>query len=139
MWTPSPRTWTPRSSPPPPILTLSPATRTFVIASAGHPPPLFAHADNTTELVTPPTCLPLGVGGEPYSSAELSLPRGSTLVLYTDGLVERRGRDIDEGIARLCATIPPHATLDEMADAMVAGPAAEPGRDDIACLLARIA
>jgi serine phosphatase RsbU (regulator of sigma subunit)/anti-sigma regulatory factor (Ser/Thr protein kinase) len=71
--------------------------------SAGHLPALLVGADGEPTLLEQPPGLPLGVnaGGE-YASARFEFPAGSTLLLYTDGLVERRGESIDEGLRRLC-------------------------------------
>jgi hypothetical protein len=53
--------------------------------------------DGTAELVDLPAGPPLGLGGLPFEAAEIDLAEGSLLALYTDGLVESRDRDIDEG------------------------------------------
>ncbi|MFI9296620.1 ATP-binding SpoIIE family protein phosphatase [Streptomyces gardneri] len=70
-------------------------------ASAGHPPILVRGADGTVHRAEDATAPPLGTGGWRYASGSIALPPGSTAVLYTDGLVERRGADIDEGVAVL--------------------------------------
>ena len=70
--------------------------------SAGHPPPLVAFPDGRIELLEGGRGLPLGAGTDTkYTQDVLELPVGTVLVLYTDGLVERRGQPIDEGFARL--------------------------------------
>jgi serine phosphatase RsbU (regulator of sigma subunit)/anti-sigma regulatory factor (Ser/Thr protein kinase) len=70
--------------------------------SAGHPPPLVAFPDGRIELLEGGRGLPLGAGTHTkYTQDVLELPVGTVLVLYTDGLVERRGLPIDEGFARL--------------------------------------
>ena len=70
--------------------------------SAGHPPPLVAFPDGRIELLEGGRGLPLGAGTDTkYTQDVLELPVGTVLVLYTDGLVERRGQPIDEGLARL--------------------------------------
>ncbi|MEV1052533.1 ATP-binding SpoIIE family protein phosphatase [Streptomyces sp. NPDC049887] len=73
----------------------------LVYASAGHLPILVRDADGTVHRAEEPTGPPLGTGGWLHSSATIPLQPGSTAVLYTDGLVERRGEDIDEGVAAL--------------------------------------
>ncbi|MCX4511781.1 serine/threonine-protein phosphatase [Streptomyces sp. NBC_01619] len=73
----------------------------LVYASAGHLPILVRDADGTVHSAEEPTGPPLGTGGWLHSSGTIALQPGSTAVLYTDGLVERRGEDIDEGIAAL--------------------------------------
>ncbi|NNJ08401.1 SpoIIE family protein phosphatase [Streptomyces sp. PKU-MA01144] len=73
----------------------------LVYASAGHLPVLVRDADGTVHRAEEPTGPPLGTGGWLHSSGTIPLQPGSTAVLYTDGLVERRGEDIDEGVAAL--------------------------------------
>ncbi|MFM7719179.1 MAG: SpoIIE family protein phosphatase [Actinomycetota bacterium] len=83
-------------------LILDPATRTVRYSSAGHPPCLVARADGTTVLLEDATSMPLGVeSGIAYPEAVFALEPGDTVVLFTDGLVERRDESIDEGLARL--------------------------------------
>ncbi|MFJ8888624.1 SpoIIE family protein phosphatase [Streptomyces sp. NPDC102402] len=73
----------------------------LVYASAGHLPILVCDEDGTVHRAEDPTGPPLGTGGWVHTSGTIALPPGSTAVLYTDGLVERRSEDIDEGIASL--------------------------------------
>ncbi|WP_406004244.1 MULTISPECIES: SpoIIE family protein phosphatase [unclassified Streptomyces] len=73
----------------------------LVYASAGHLPILVCHEDGTVHRAEDPTGPPLGTGGWIHTSGTIALPPGSTAVLYTDGLVERRSEDIDEGVAAL--------------------------------------
>ncbi|MFC8513781.1 SpoIIE family protein phosphatase [Streptomyces sp. NPDC057257] len=75
-----------------------PVSRKCSIARAGHPPPALVRPDGGVEFPDVPTGLPLGLGGLPFETADLELAEGSRLVLYTDGLVEDRERDIDEGL-----------------------------------------
>ncbi|WP_053629365.1 ATP-binding SpoIIE family protein phosphatase [Streptomyces sp. H021] len=70
-------------------------------ASAGHLPILVRDEHGTVRRAADPTGPPLGTGGWLHSSGTIALGPGSTAVLYTDGLVERRGEDIDEGVAAL--------------------------------------
>ncbi|MGI5353371.1 SpoIIE family protein phosphatase [Streptomyces sp. CA-250714] len=70
-------------------------------ASAGHVPILVRDADGTVHRATEHTGPPLGTGGWLHTSGSLPLPEGATAVLYTDGLIERRDADIDEGVAAL--------------------------------------
>ncbi len=82
---------------------------------------------------------PLGLGGLPFESAEFSLPEGSVLALFTDGLVERRDRDVDEGYRLLHeALAAPAVSLDARCGAVVEAllPSGAPG-DDVALLMAR--
>ncbi|MFI5805811.1 SpoIIE family protein phosphatase [Streptomyces sp. NPDC051561] len=73
----------------------------LVYASAGHLPILVRHEDGTVARAEDHTGPPLGTGGWMHTSGTIALPPGSTAVLYTDGLVERRREDIDEGVAAL--------------------------------------
>ncbi|WP_326694327.1 ATP-binding SpoIIE family protein phosphatase [Streptomyces sp. NBC_01766] len=73
----------------------------LVYASAGHLPVLVRDEDGTVRRAADPTGPPLGTGGYQHTSDSIALPPGSAAVLYTDGLVERRGEDIDEGVAAL--------------------------------------
>ncbi|MGW7301702.1 ATP-binding SpoIIE family protein phosphatase [Streptomyces sp. NPDC054829] len=73
----------------------------LVYASAGHLPILVRDEGGTVLRADEPTGPPLGTGGWIHSSGSIPLGPGSTAVLYTDGLVERRDEDLDEGIASL--------------------------------------
>ncbi len=73
----------------------------LVYASAGHLPILVRDDHGTVSRADEPTGPPLGTGGWLHSSGSIPLLPGSTAVLYTDGLVERRNEDLDEGIAAL--------------------------------------
>ncbi|MER7486028.1 SpoIIE family protein phosphatase [Streptomyces sp. NPDC126497] len=78
-----------------------PVSRHCTVARAGHPPPAVVRPDGGVEFWDVPPGPPLGLGGLPFESADRELPEGSRLVLYTDGLVEDRGHDIDVGLERL--------------------------------------
>jgi serine phosphatase RsbU (regulator of sigma subunit)/anti-sigma regulatory factor (Ser/Thr protein kinase)/PAS domain-containing protein len=78
-----------------------PVSRVCTIARAGHPPPALIRPDGGVDFPDVPAGPPLGLGGLPFETADLTLEAGSRLVLYTDGLVEDRGRDIDEGLELL--------------------------------------
>ena len=115
---------------------------TCEVASAGHLPPLLVRPDGSNEfldvLLAPP---PLGVGTGPIQSRTLPIEDGSLLVLYTDGLVEKRTRDIDEGLNRLRELFTPATVdlpLEELCRATLAGVYADEQRDDIAVLIARL-
>lgn len=77
----------------------------LVYASAGHLPILVRDEDGTVHRAAEPTGPPLGTGGWVHTSGTIALPPGSTAVLYTDGLVERRSEDIDEGVASLARAL----------------------------------
>jgi serine phosphatase RsbU (regulator of sigma subunit) len=96
--------------------------------NAGHPPPVLLHPDGRTELLQDRPELLLGVDpSTTRTDHEHALPVGSTLLLYTDGLIERRGQDLDDGIARLrdtlteLADLPLDALLDQLLDRLVPG------------------
>ncbi|AZS83256.1 GAF domain-containing protein [Streptomyces griseoviridis] len=115
-----------------------PVSRRCVIARAGHPPPAVVRPDGTVDFPEVPAGPPLGLGGLPFETAELELPEGSRLVLYTDGLVEDRERDIDEGLDLLRGSLEragqsPEDTCRAVLDARV--PARQ--TDDVALIVAR--
>jgi serine phosphatase RsbU (regulator of sigma subunit)/anti-sigma regulatory factor (Ser/Thr protein kinase) len=116
-------------------------TGTCEVASAGHLPPLLVHPDGSNELLDVLPAPPLGVGTGLIQSRTLTIEDGSLLVLYTDGLVEKRGRDIDEGLGRLRDVFGPGSAdepLEELCKATLAGVWAAEHRDDIAVLMARL-
>jgi serine phosphatase RsbU (regulator of sigma subunit)/anti-sigma regulatory factor (Ser/Thr protein kinase) len=110
-------------------------------SSAGHPPPVVAFPDGRVELLEGGRGLPIGTGlGPKYRQSVVELPAGSIVLLYTDGLVERRGGSIDEGIDALVAAMrdgPSDAEqlLEHVVDTLVEG--AGQRADDIAILAAR--
>jgi serine phosphatase RsbU (regulator of sigma subunit) len=107
--------------------------------NAGHPPPLLLSRDGRTSVLERPPDTLLGLGTEARADHELPLHAGDTLVLYTDGLVERRGVPLDEGIAWLAGTLPRFAgrPLDELCDALLADTAGR-RQDDVAVLAVRL-
>ncbi|MFH8368326.1 SpoIIE family protein phosphatase [Streptomyces sp. NPDC018031] len=94
------------------ICVYDPADAGYTVATAGNLTPLLAHADGTTAFPEVPRGAPLGAGAIPYDAVRLSAPEGSTLVLYTDGLLKARARDIDTQRARLLAAAAALAPLD---------------------------
>lgn len=116
-----------------------PATRRCTIASAGHPPPAIVSPDGDVAFADVPAGAPIGLGLGNYESLETELAEGSLIALYTDGLIERRGIDIDQGLERLrCALALPAPDLDGLCSAVIETIAARmPSDDDIALLLAR--
>lgn len=111
------------------------------LATAGHPPPLLRHPGGDTEVLRIPPGLLLGIDPDAdYPTTEITLPPGSVLALYTDGLVETPGTDIDESINALAQHLgqaqSPH--LDELADTLILhAEQSTPRYDDIALLLIR--
>jgi len=119
------------------------AEQTIIYSCAGHLPPALLRPDGTVELLDQATHPPLGirVPGVPRPQATLSYAPGAVLVLYTDGLVERRGEDIDVGLRRLTDGLRRHRSLDPeplaealLTDLGVAGGAA----DDTALVVIRL-
>ncbi|MDX3533028.1 SpoIIE family protein phosphatase [Streptomyces sp. MB09-01] len=116
-----------------------PVTGHCTVTRAGHPPPAVAEPDGTVYLVKTPPGVPLGVGGITFTTTEISLPPGSLLVLYTDGLIEARSRDIDERLNELTSLLTePHQPLDHLCDTLIAHLVPASADDDIALLAARI-
>lgn len=115
---------------------------TLEIASAGHLPPLLVRPDGSSELLEVPPAPPLGVsGGAAIESRQFTVEDGSLFVIYTDGLVESRGRDIDDGLARLRGLFDAEALtrpMEDLAKATLDGVYADHHRDDIAVLIARL-
>ncbi|MET7921224.1 SpoIIE family protein phosphatase [Streptomyces avermitilis] len=115
-----------------------PVSRRLVLASAGHPPPAVLLPDGTAQVVRVSAGPPLGVGGLPFEAMERELPEGSLIALYTDGLIEGRGRDLDRGTAELCrALVLPGASLEALCDSVLKSVLPESPSDDVALLLAR--
>jgi serine phosphatase RsbU (regulator of sigma subunit) len=83
-------------------LLIDPETGDTEIVNAGHLPPLLV-GDGGSEAVETVVGTPFGVSGEGRASVTIRVRPGASLVAVTDGLVERRGEDIDEGIARVLA------------------------------------
>ncbi|MFJ5265105.1 SpoIIE family protein phosphatase [Streptomyces sp. NPDC088387] len=115
-----------------------PVSRLCTIARAGHPPPALIRPDGTVEYAEVPAGPPLGLGGLPFETVDVELAEGTRLVLYTDGLVEDRTWDIDEGLEMLRSTLEqagpsPEDTCRAVVDARL------PDRpsDDIALIVAR--
>ncbi|MEU6380735.1 SpoIIE family protein phosphatase [Streptomyces sp. NPDC046909] len=115
-----------------------PVSRRCTLARAGHPPPALIHPDGSVEFPEVPAGPPLGLGGLPFDTADLELAEGSRLVLYTDGLVEDRERDIDVGLELLRAALAragdsPENTCQVVLDSRLTSRAS----DDIALIVAR--
>ncbi len=120
---------------------LNPDTGELVYSSAGHPPPILVLADGTTQLLDEGRTIPLGIRAErPRPEAHVTLPARATLLLYTDGLVERRRSGLDHGIARASVLLQDGRgfTLDDLADQIMSRLAPSDGyQDDVALLLYR--
>ena len=84
------------------VVVLDPATGEAEITSAGHPPPALVTPEGEAGLVAVTPGAPLGVSADSaFTAAAVRLDPGASLVLYSDGLVERRSEPIDVGLARL--------------------------------------
>ncbi|MCW2904443.1 MAG: Serine phosphatase RsbU regulator of sigma subunit-like protein [Streptosporangiaceae bacterium] len=119
--------------------TYDPVGRGWAFARAGHVPPIILWPDGSTAVLELPPGLPLGIGDGHFETRELRLPAGATLVLCTDGLVESRERDIDEGMAALCETLKgADSGLEQMCDTTIEALRPNHDRDDIALLMARV-
>ncbi|MEU9719624.1 SpoIIE family protein phosphatase [Streptomyces sp. NPDC047976] len=116
-----------------------PTTQRCTMARAGHPPPALLLPDGTVTFPDLPAGPPLGLGGLPFESAEIRLPENSRLVLYTDGLIEDRHRDIDLALEELHRTLAadPGRSPEDTCQAIVDALAPEHPADDIALLVAR--
>ncbi|MFI9270882.1 SpoIIE family protein phosphatase [Kitasatospora sp. NPDC052896] len=116
-----------------------PARNRWTLSSAGHLPPALLTPGRPNEFVDVPTGPPLGTGLGGYEQATRELLPDQVLLLYTDGLVERREEDIDASLARLGAlTLPAAGDLDDVLDAVLHGLTPHPAEDDIALLAARV-
>lgn len=112
-----------------------PLADTLSVASAGHVPPAVLGGDGTVRYVDDRLGPPLGVGSRPFVQRRVPFGAGAALLLFTDGLIERRGQDIVDGLSQLAAQLAVPADSDELlVDRIVA--AAEQS-DDTAVLLAR--
>jgi serine phosphatase RsbU (regulator of sigma subunit) len=108
-------------------------------SSAGHPPPLLIRPDGTTRYPQAEPGLPLGVDpGVPRPDHKLPLPADSTLVLFTDGLVEHPDRPLDAGLDALAEVAAAHAglSLDDLGRTLADARLGD-GRDDLALLALR--
>lgn len=104
------------------IMIYEPVTRELTWTNAGHPYPVVVPASGTPHLLVDTHGPPLGVDGEArYQRSSLVLGHGDTVVLYSDGLIERREHDLDEDFERLLETIPldaprPAALVEQLLD-----------------------
>lgn len=109
-------------------------------SNAGHPPPVLVHADGTARLLLRSPELLLGMEPDtPRSDGELLLEHGSTVILYSDGLIERRDQSLDDGLEQLLAaaaelhTEHPDALCDGLLSRLAAG-----SEDDVALLVMKL-
>ncbi|MBT2388619.1 SpoIIE family protein phosphatase [Streptomyces sp. ISL-1] len=110
-----------------------PVSRHCALARAGHPPPAVVTPAGDVHLLELPPGPPLGLGGLPFETAELELPEGSLLTLYTDGLIQGLKRDVDESLADLCGALTsPARSLEETCEAVEAALLRDRSTDDVA-------
>lgn len=118
------------------LLLIEPGTGHVRMANAGHPPPLLV-VEGGSGFVEHPAPL-LGIDAPRPADLELVLPPGSTLILYTDGLIERRESDIDAGMAALArASSTVDDDLERFCDRLLAELAGPAINDDIAVVAIR--
>lgn len=122
---------------------IDPGLDLVVYSSAGHPPPLLVRPDGSVQALDqatgPPLAVTEAVEHRPLGTATAS--KGDTLVLYTDGLVERRGEDIDVGIGRLGEAVSRyrHLCAEGLADALLHDLGdASALRDDVALVVLKL-
>ncbi|TRW81190.1 SpoIIE family protein phosphatase [Mycolicibacterium sp. 018/SC-01/001] len=120
---------------------LDPATGELVYSSAGHPPPVLVHADGSVDVLDGGHAIALGIRTDrPRPEARAVVPAGATLMLYTDGLVERRGATLDDGLLRAVNVVREHRVraLDELVDSVMTELTPQGGyHDDVVMLLYR--
>jgi sigma-B regulation protein RsbU (phosphoserine phosphatase) len=117
---------------------IAPDRASMLVSLAGHPPPMLARAGGATAQVPVPTDFPLGLGRPRQNrrNTTIAFAPGDLLVCYTDGLVERRGELIDEGLERLRAAVTP-SPAEEVCATLMASLGLEQRTDDIALLALR--
>jgi serine phosphatase RsbU (regulator of sigma subunit)/integral membrane sensor domain MASE1 len=122
---------------------IEPDVSLVTYATAGHPPILIRRAKTGTVEIPPPAegpalCLPSDKDCPQYTQGQTGFDVGDIMLMYTDGLIERRGEDLEEGIARVAEQLQawqPGAPLGSLCDELIASLAAEPQLDDM-CVLA---
>ncbi len=117
---------------------LNPETGDLTYSSAGHPPGIMVHPDGSTQLLDDGRSLPLAVRpGRVRPEGQCTLPARATLLLYTDGLVERRRRSLDAGISQASEAVQQGRmeAVDELATYVMSRLAPAGGYDDDVALL----
>jgi serine phosphatase RsbU (regulator of sigma subunit) len=118
---------------------LDPRTREMCVAVAGHLPPLIIGPDGGAHYVEVDPGLPLGVGDAAYVEQALQLEPGSTVLLYTDGLVEGRGVPVEEGMQLLLDAVrEPVRSAEELCDRVLHALGRDGDHDDDTALLALV-
>jgi integral membrane sensor domain MASE1/GAF domain-containing protein len=122
---------------------IEPDVSLVTYATAGHPPILIRRAKTGTVEIPVPAegpalCLPGDQDCPHYTQSQTGFDVGDIMLMYTDGLIERRGEDLEEGITRLAERLqawPPGSPLSSLCDELIASLCAEPQLDDM-CVLA---
>jgi serine phosphatase RsbU (regulator of sigma subunit) len=116
--------------------TLDPERRVLRYASAGHPPPVLVRSSGEAVLLEGGRSVPLGVLEDPtFRQEALALEPGDTLVLYTDGLVERREASLEESLQELLElAASPAEDVEELLDRLLESLAGDEPADDVAML-----
>ena len=123
-------------------LIVDPRARRVRYVVAGHPPPLIVSPDGRATYMDGGRTLPIGVDSSmSFEAAEIALAAGSSIVLFTDGLVERRDRTLDDGLRALAeaatgASVDPQQLVDRLIESLI-GERERP--DDVAVLVLRLA
>jgi hypothetical protein len=108
-------------------------------SNAGHPPPIVARPGRGANLLDAVHGSLLGMSAEtPYAESVTEFPAGGLLVLYTDGLIERRGHDIQDALTYLVSAVgnmPLHRGVETLCDRVLAAAFADHNRQDDLCLL----
>ncbi|HVF06741.1 MAG TPA: SpoIIE family protein phosphatase [Frankiaceae bacterium] len=121
------------------VAVLDTAAMTLTVASAGHLPPLLVPPDGDPEYAEVEPGPPLGAGPGDYPQVVCELSAGTTVLLFTDGLVESRDRPVDDGLAMLLAVGARGAFGPErLCDEALAALAADVAHDDVAILAATV-
>ena len=120
-------------------LVIDPVAESVELVTAGHPPPLIVHPDGTAEYLPLSGGIALGASDiARFPSQVHPLPIGTTVVLYTDGLVESRGVSIDHGLERLRVVAEGAADPEALCEAATEQLVPESPEDDIAMIAARL-
>jgi anti-sigma regulatory factor (Ser/Thr protein kinase) len=118
---------------------LDPPEEALELVLAGHPPPLLLAGDAAPRFL--PLQGTMALGASPtttYHADTMAFPAGSTLVLYTDGLVERRGESIDDGLERLRGISEGIDDVERLCVGVVEGMVSAEPADDVALIAARL-
>jgi serine phosphatase RsbU (regulator of sigma subunit) len=113
--------------------------RTLRWSDAGHPPPVLIARDGSARLLDGPVDVALGLRSSQRRDHAVALEPGASVVFYTDGLIERRGQSLDDGLARLLASLEGHPAHDaEGLCERLAALRTEPQDDDVALLVVTV-